>query len=137
MCLYTTLPNIPLIAEEDIIVYKIMDRTQNGELRSFYRNMVYVIGEEYESLLKYFDTDEHDYNHREQGFIGRIEEGLHSYSRMHVILMNFIYSSDEIVVIECIVPKGAEYYHGVFGSHHSIASNKLRAVRILGKDDVP
>lgn len=138
MCLYTTLPNTPLIAAEDIIVYKVMDKTITGRLLSIFRQMEYVIGEEYEAALKYFDSDDTDYYRREQGFIGRIEQGLHSYSRWNSILRQFIDDPyGNAAVIECVVPKGAEYYHGIFGSNYSIASNKLRAVRILGKDDVP
>lgn len=135
MCLDTNQNQIPLIAEEDITVYKLLRNNGDGRLLSMYRYMHYQIGEEYTSELKYF-TNEYPV----EDAIAYVEEGLHSYSSTAIELVQFFaqnsdYNGD-IIVVECVVPKGAKYYVGTFGGYDSIASDRLRTIRILGKEDV-
>ena len=56
-----------------------------------------------------------------------IEKGLHSYLEVP--------SKEEMeedeVLVQCIIPKGSEYYEGYFGSNPSIASDTIKYVKII------
>lgn len=56
-----------------------------------------------------------------------VEEGLHSYLEVP--------SKEEMeeneVLVQCIIPKGSEYYEGYFNNNPSIASDTLKYVKLI------
>lgn len=141
MCL-ETLQTKPITASKDITCYKVLMQSPDGKLVSPYRLYEYTIGKEESADIGYTAS-------RYSG-CGRIEEGLHTiaslpaakakqeeleYDRLNYGPINGV---GNILLVECIIPKDAEYYSGVWGfnSIASFASNKLKVIRILGKEDV-
>ena len=51
MCLYNRVSDSSRIADEDIEVFKVVERDDEGVLRSPYQNMEYVVGASYNSGL--------------------------------------------------------------------------------------
>jgi len=133
----------PLIAEKDITVYKVVENLKVIDLlffkiitaRTIYRRSKIRLGKTYKSELEYY-TNIFKRN-------GTVEEGLHSFVNLkdcYYIVPNICsYNITDsqttyfafYFIIECIIPKGSEYYVGVFDTIPSIASSKLKYVRIV------
>lgn len=97
----------PLIAKEDITVYKILDRG----FFSPYRDFKYKRGEEYKATFSFFVTSiSHDLE---------VHSGLHAYVSMEYAYGN---RSDEQKIYKMTIPKGAKYFVGIF---NEIVSNRL------------
>lgn len=128
------------IANNDILCYKILKRTENSsELMSEYFTFVYELKKLYKTQIctrrSWIDDDKIS-----------IHEGFHSYSKDVVIkLHNYksnatvsvfsgyrLFSHDfincEPVLVECIIPKGSIYYKN--GSNE-IVSNQIIINRIV------
>ena len=133
MCWFSNKYKVPNIAEEDIIVYKVMllrDGYRN-ELISFYYSKRYVIGKEYiEEIEMKMVAPKLLMGH----FI--INKGFHSYSlekttekecdnRCYIWsgeylldginLENEINYGETLVAVECIIPKGSTYHENDLG----------------------
>ena len=151
MCL--TLTDItPRVAEEDITVYKVLfsmvrvrDHISNMMLKKSLREATYMspyqyapyeLGKRYESVLgkpnvRYDDEGELiDIN---------LEEGLHTYGNLEdaVSYRNATARHWGTVVVKCRIPKGAEYYEGLFpslrqGDVLSYASDTLVLDEVVG-----
>jgi hypothetical protein len=112
----------PLIAKKDIYVYKVFDRNEHTgyELHSPYRGFLYKLGLSYSAKLS-----KHIYHYRSAWEIS-IHRGLHCYKTKKGMLsdwggMDDIDVKNSIVALQCIVPKGSEYYQ----NDNEIASNQL------------
>lgn len=130
MCWFSNKYKVPNIAEEDIIVYKVMllrDGYRN-ELISFYYSKRYVIGKEY---IEETETVEPVYLYHYS-----INKGFHSYSLEkttekecynycqiwsgttlldYVNLGIDVHYGETLVAVECIIPKGSTYYENDLG----------------------
>lgn len=123
MCLVTNKPC--KVAEEDIIVYKILTNRE-GELTTYYQGYPVKIGVTYKSKLCYYNSEDYpEY--------GTVEEGLHSFQFLKEA-NNF--RSGPAVIAECTIPKGSKYYEGGFDEPEldpSYASDTLTYNKILTK----
>ena len=104
-----------LTADKDIVVYKILYKKENKYI-SLYQYFKYKPNKIYrlKKKLKLIDSI-------------NIEEGFHSYNEYEVkrkyILPGF---RKEIVRVECIIPKGSQYYfNGYLGEY---VSNSLSLI---------
>ena len=129
------------VAETDIVCYKMLltvkdtnntcsgffiEQMNGAEYLSPYRHAPYDIGKRYESTLdipkKSYSMDD-DYS---------VHNGLHTFSELSdaIMIRNLTNKNFGPVVVECRIPKGAEFYSGIFeniytGSAKSYASNSL------------
>ena len=126
MCLQTK-QREPKIAEEDIIVYKLLVETnKENELKSPYTEFFYTTGEEYTTEIKpsnddsYLDNEASYYQQEDDRdeYYG-IGEGFHSAISAKRLSRLIQWKSK---VYECIIPKGSEYY---IGFSDLLVSNKI------------
>ena len=61
---------------------------------------------------------------------GSVHLGLHSFVFLEDAEKNSKKGTGDTILVECIIPKGAEYYVGVFDNSVSIASNQLKYVKL-------
>lgn len=119
------------IAETDIRTFKIL-RLKKHTLSAYYQNYDYIIGKinsvnSLELIGNEIFEGFHSYNLNNDclsvvgGIVVQAKEGgfIDYYSRI-----------DHIVKVECIIPKGSEYYENSFGE---IVSNKLIVDKIIFK----
>lgn len=112
------------IAETDIYCYKYVHQFDT-DLRTPYYGALVEMGKTYKSKLicytggyrKYFWSKRHYY----------VDHGLHTFAKLESANNKASYGD---VVVECIIPKGAKYYVGIFTST-SYASDKLTYIRII------
>jgi hypothetical protein len=132
MCLILDKDSIRTITHTDIVVYKVVNRirgrrTKTGQPYTFYRSPYYgfdydkdtvYCGELQESISPYSDNR-------------TIEDGFHSYMRSEDAKIAAI---DNIVIVKCIIPEGAEFYkgHGIDGTPQ-YASNKIAIKEEINK----
>lgn len=112
---------IPLVANEDIVVYKILKYNRNipNVLMTPYRDYVITVGSVYSSIFS-FDED------------GDVERGLHSFKSLKTAIReSFGYYAFPRVVCKCTIPKGSKYYQGKFENSVSFASDTLVYNEIL------
>lgn len=96
----------PLVAKEDIVVYKRLKKTSKG-YKSPYKDFVYNVGYHYyetSSLRKRY-TGSPMYNFRLHSF--DINEGLHSYKDLTTAMY---WKNTLEKIVKMIIPKGAKYY---------------------------
>lgn len=124
MCLILDKDSVRTIAHTDIVVYKLVNKIRSrrngtGQLYTFYRSVYYdfkydkdimYCGELQESISPYSGNR-------------TIENGFHSYACSEDAKIAAI---DNIVIVKCIIPSGAEFYkgHGIDGTPQ-YASNKI------------
>lgn len=131
MCLAINKDEQPKVAEENIIVYKSV-RVRDNELLSSYRNYIWKKGllrvtkmEESDEKL-YADWRDKDINygfHTQLKFIGKGFHSCGSFIRATEIKQWY----DE-QVMECMIPKGALYYHNLSDLY---VSNKIIPLKLL------
>lgn len=129
MCLYTNSPT-PLIAEHDIVCYKVVYNYNTGFFNAIVMNFEYEIGKIYNEPL--FETalfcrcDESFYE--QEKF--EAYYGFHSYIQYNVakrVCRIVDYRTfNTAVILKCIIPKGSEYYIG--NSDSDYCSNNIRVV---------
>jgi len=101
-------------AKKDIIVYKYLDKCNDNTLKTPYRGVIIEISKTYISVIERIDNV--------------IEKALHSFAQQKGAQDNLF---NQIVIVECIIPKGSYYYTGKFIGHKAYASNKLIYKRII------
>jgi hypothetical protein len=111
MCLLIDNDIKPTVAENDIKCYKvvIIKTEDNIKYLTYYREVEVELGETYYS--KFTFTKSFIYITKL-----KLEEGLHSFKSLNdakYFNQNRTLDEDRII-IECIIPKGAEYYEGDF-----------------------
>lgn len=114
---YNTDEYIPLIAKEDMIVYKILDGHPDEEnsVISPFRGFRYILNTPYNTNIK------HGYD------FSIITEGFHSFLTIKDVMNYFDdpfngFFNNKFVVYKCIIPKGSEYFLGKYGD---IASDNI------------
>lgn len=124
MCLFTEQTK-PLIAEEDIVCYKIYCY-YNGELRTPWRNALIPKKDETVTV-----------NLEKTPFKGYVRFGHHSLEHLgdtFFVASILSYSwSDLTTVVECVIPKGSKYYHGIFyfkgKEYSSYCSESIKVIK--------
>lgn len=113
MCL-TVKEDEAIIAEEDIVVYKIVKKSENERFIHYYtlfRYMTVCIGAQYS-----LDHYEEEYFYRGIHW-GEVEYGFHSFSEKSAKdYIQYITKHSAVVILKCIIPKGSYYIKGVFAS---------------------
>ena len=111
----------PKIADKDIVCYKLVERTKiKGIYKSKYQEFEYVIRQLY---TNYFDIKYIDMLIKRRYSRFAIEEGMfHSYTN-YLLAITIL---PNLVVLKCIIPKGAYYFEGYFGNYPSYASSQIR-----------
>lgn len=148
-CSKSTIPTV--IAENDVIVYKIMLSTGfNKYFKSFHFRKVYEVGKKYAEVMETEPNENPDISTMRYSMI--IERGFHSYSMektsitandcyLNVICnengkyisnINYVkafYTTNcEVVIAKCIIPKGSKYYMNDLGeivSDHIIVTGEI------------
>ena len=111
----------PKIADKDIVCYKLVERTKiKGIYKSKYQEFEYVIRQLY---TNYFDIKYIDMLIKRRYSRFAIEEGMfHSYTN-YLLAITIL---PNLVVLKCIIPKGAYYFEGYFGNYSSYASSQIK-----------
>ena len=117
----------PKIADEDIVCYKLVERTKiKGVYKSSFQGFEYIIRRLYTNNLdiRFVDkiikrwTPMNPYSYI-------IEEGMfHSYINNPYSIFKPLPS--EFVLIKCVIPKGAYYFIGVYCSLICYASSQIK-----------
>lgn len=132
MCLSGLQSDKPLIADVDIICYKMLKVKPIFKIFGYdfgkqylspFHLMKYKIGKTYTSRLVVLE-DCFDYR------VYVVEDGLHTFAdkdeaKQHV--------NDGEVLVKCMIPKGSKYFFGHFGISQSLASEKLTVIKIMDK----
>ena len=120
MCLFINYLE-PKIADKDIVCYKLVKRTEiKGVQKSNIQRFEYIIRQLY---TNYFDIKYVDMLIKRRYNLSAIEEGMfHSYANY----LSAITVLPNLVVLECIIPKGAYYFEGYFGNYPSYASSQIK-----------
>lgn len=104
----------PLVADYDIICYKIMERGDTpGHFFSLIHTKHWILGETYNSTLKV---------NMSYGQFPNVDIAFHAYRTKDQSWTH----SQNLAQVECIIPRGSLYY---LGCSNDIASNKMRVVR--------
>ena len=111
----------PKIANKDIVCYKLVERTKiKGVYKSHFQGFEYIIRQLY---TNYFDIKYIDMFIKRRYNLSAIEEGMfHSY----INYLSAITILPNLVVLKCIIPKGAYYFEGRFGDYPSYASSQIK-----------
>ena len=111
----------PKIADKDIVCYKLVKRTKvKGVYKSNIQKFEYIIRQLY---TNYFDIKYVDMLIKRRYNLSAIEEDMfHSYENY----LSAITILPNLVVLKCIIPKGAYYFEGYFGNYPSYASSQIR-----------
>lgn len=121
----------PQIAQENIVVYKRLERTGKGEYMSPFIGYKYKRNQLYKAKIgrilggkRQFPQTCMDYNmNKKITVIGVIHQGIHAYiSRATAITKSDDWFDEEESVITCIIPKGSQYY---LGAGNEIVTNQL------------
>lgn len=128
MCLYADILNSELVAEEDIICYKVLDFV-NGKYVSPYQRTNYTeyinnfgkIFEDPTEIRRYYDLLSVDIIVYDKGFV-------HFYTDLKVAkiaIRNTSYRIDSRI-FKCIIPKGTTY---IIGKYDDICARKFKFVK--------
>ena len=124
MCLLTT-QQVPQIAEEDITCYKVLLHLDD-KLYSYYYNAF-----EWEMDKVHFTTLQEKRSRR------TVHQGFHSYKDLHSTLVLMTRAPFTCLVVECIIPKGTEYYVGKDGDKlEGYASEKLKPIKVITRKEL-
>ena len=120
MCLeiYSRTCPVAKIATEDMYVYKYLKVTGVGDFASVtspYRGFQYCLGETVSAKMYIGGCGRYYY----------VDAGLHSFAKFKDAYSYTSNTLNSYYVFVCIIPKGAKYYKGKFGSKISYASDKL------------
>jgi len=145
MCLNTSANAIPVMADKDITVYKVvltntfLDRENDNRYKTPFMFSTVEMGAEYTSTIEpsrvWSDSR-----------VMRIEKGIHSFENFKdaAELVAALYHADHLGtphIAECIIPKGSWYYKGTFLipperardylNVPSFASDKIKYLKII------
>lgn len=132
------------IADDDIVVYKVLQREKSlfwfTKYISPFRSSKWKVGKVVSSKLNYYEGCSFYSSDGMSVFTiteSTVEAGLHSIVELEdavrlrlEINHDFRYNHD-FVIGEFVIPKGSAYHEGTFSGFKSIASDKLKLVKIL------
>jgi len=107
--------NIPLIAEKDIICYKIVFKKFLGlYYKSLYRRFVYHHYKLYKCTFDVYPALNSNYM--------KVEAGFHSYKDRDIAIYNLDVYENRGIIVKFIIPKGSKYYENA----REYVSNQIR-----------
>lgn len=110
----------PLIAKEDIVVYKVLNKVKRKGFslyaKSPYQGFMYLKGAKYTAELRM------DYDKNMQGYALYIEEGLHAWQSINNGCKLLYNKENNGFITEMIIPKGSKYFLGI---HGDIVTNEM------------
>ena len=117
MCLYVNDSNMkPKVAKENITCYKVLEEysTDNGvSFHTPFRFMDVELGKTYvddnEVIIKKSECNGNSYGTIKSGVFHSFKEYIDAVS-----LLEKVGVCDPVFVVECVIPKGTEYYEGTF-----------------------
>lgn len=127
----------PKIAEQDIVVYKLVHKLENGKFLTPFKKYEVILGETYEDFvetpykIKSLDTTNYTSNWY------RIDIGFHSFAnkadakfyRAPSFGITDTIFTKFLKIVKCIIPKGSTYYEGVFCTFRSYVSDKIHYLK--------
>lgn len=139
---YTSIDNKRHIAKTDIRTFKIL-RLEKHTLCAYYQNYDYTIGKlnsvnSLELIGNKIFEGFHSYNLKNDCDCASVLESLMMPSLEKIIrvqnkkgmVLDYYLRANHIVKVECIIPKGSEYYENSLGE---IVSNKLIVDKIISE----
>ena len=126
MCLTIKNYDKCIVAEEDIKCYKVIRLETGGIMKSFYFNFLYTFNKTYETTLL---KTRYRKNYK-------IENGFHSFAKLnHTITFYDVHLRMKyFALVECTIPKGANYYMGKYNNRCAFVSDKIRINKIIPKE---
>lgn len=117
----------PIIAEEDIVCYKIVEESNKGTLISTIQRFEYILGKTYNNGIP--DPEKIPYRKTLCG-IGLYGGLFHSYSSPRDRPLD---KDLKEVEVKCIIPKGAYYFNGCVNGVliEGYASSQIKIVEII------
>jgi hypothetical protein len=145
MCLVITKFNKPKIAQEDIKCYKILFKSsvRQGLFYAPYQLFNYELG------VTYFTNISVSYNCNTFGLsffryifykffndfldVKGVNQGFHSFVNLKNAIeeRNSDVDYKRLVIGECIIPKGAKYYKGIYSSYDGYVSDSIKINKII------
>lgn len=117
MCLLTT-QQVPQIAEEDIICYKVISPDMTS---LYYTEFKWELGKLYETEIECCS----------KWVFTEVSQAFHSYKSLLDLMYGYFKSLSPCMMVKCTIPKGSEYYLGKQGEMDGYASNKIIVNEIL------
>ena len=130
MCLRLAKNYVLKTAKNDITVFKHLRVMRDGTFQTTYQHFTVEIGKSYHSTLKVESSPFSPY----LPVLNLCDIGLHSFKSLSSVKKDVQIISPagfEIVLVECIIPKGSAYYIGKFGHYISYASDSLKYIKII------
>lgn len=114
-------------AEHDIICYKLLERDKDGNLCSIYYPFKWELGTTNYTVLYSLKVHEGLY---------KVYEGFHSFVSSDMPFLDCYRRilEKKIIVAECTIPKGSQFYLGKFAGYPSYTSNCLIVNKITYED---
>lgn len=144
MCLTLTEKSEIKVAEEDIVCYKVVRRLCSGVYRSEYYGYLYETGILDKSafgdtitittrprITTYQSINYLDIGVEISGHERVVERGFHSFTckedayKYVKIAASRVLGEITMVVVKCIIPKGANYIEGTYEEYPNYVSNKI------------
>lgn len=130
MCLFLKNKPQALIADKDIICYKICEyytKKAGKVFYTYYYGTFVALGRTYSSVIEINKDGEYSFE---------IEKALHSYCTFEsavIKLDSLVYHRhNSVAIIQCIIPMGSTYYIGNYdGPNDGYASNRLTYVELV------
>ena len=119
MCLYT-LEKKPQTARKNITCYKVIQKNMRS---LFCFEFVWEFGKVHETTM---DTVKGE----------AVEKAFHSFCSLEDTAREYSHSNKPCMVVECTIPKGAQYYSGSQPRGEGYASNKLIVNRVVDIKEV-
>ena len=114
------------IAKEDIVVYKMIIKEGEYFFTYFMNSQIYF-NEIMSSELKEEVRSAFTFSYSSSSLRQIVEKGLHSFKYIPTTIL----FDSKALLVECVIPKGSEYYEGYFSEEKSLASNQLIYKRII------
>ena len=112
----------PKIAKKDIVCYKVFKLFSEGRIESPYQGVDYELKKKKKSMLVCYMNP----------VTQSVNIGIHSFIHLDdAIDESNDWSTHRMVVVKCIIPKGAKYYTGKFNTTSCRASDKLLPLNIM------
>ena len=145
MCLVITKFNKLKIAQEDIKCYKILFKSSAhpGLYYAPYQSFTYELGETYSTNISVsYDCNTFGLSFFRFIFykffndfldVKGVNQGFHSFVNLKDAIkerkedLNY----EELVICECIIPKGSKYYKGAYLSYNGYVSDNIRINKII------
>lgn len=119
MCLYT-LQEKPQTARKNITCYKVIQKNMCSLFRS---EFVWEFGKVYETTMDAVKRH-------------TVDKAFHSFCSLEDTQREYSHSNKPCMVVECTIPKGAQYYSGSQATDEGYASNKLIVNRVVDVKEV-